>query len=125
MPTPFQQMKQNARQVLHDVLGIPANYYRDSATAALPISVRHHKNLEQTGDVKGTNFIYAERPENETYLVFARAEIPMPVRNAVVVLNTGEVFFVDAVDPPDGITIRAKVVPARPEQIELWMEAPA
>lgn len=125
MGTPFQEDKLTARRAVHEVHGIPSNYYVPSATpTAQPVTVRLHKNLEQTGDVKGTNFIYAERPENETYLVFLREQVASPVRNSVVVLNTGEVFFVDTLDPPDGITIRAKVVQARAEQIESWMVGP-
>lgn len=106
-------------------MAIPANYYASTTTlAAQLINVRRGKRVDNTGEVKGTNFIYAERSELEVYLIFDRAEVPSPARNGLVMLATGESFFIDAHEPIDGFTITTKAVPARAEQIPVGAAAP-
>lgn len=109
-------------------MGIPANYYLPSFDPDTDepqlVSVRRHMKVAMVGDVKGTNFNYAERPEEGTYLIFDREEVAAPVRNALVFLAIGETYFIDHLEPPDGMTIKCRVVEARADQILTGMEAP-
>lgn len=124
MPTEFQRLKNVARRVVHSTMAIPANYYAPGSTEAQTVGVRRTVKNVLTGEMKGTNFNYAERAEEATYLIFWREQMPAPVRNAVVMLATGVQYFVDYVEPPDGLTITTRVVVARPDQIEPYMESP-
>jgi hypothetical protein len=117
-------MKLVARRAVHDTMAIPAHYYATPTSEPLLVNVRHHQKVAMVGDVKGTNFNYAERPEEATFLMFDRAEVASPARNALVFLSTGETYFIEFLEPPDGMTIKCRVVVARPDQIGPDMEAP-
>lgn len=124
MPTEFQRLKGVARRAVHSIMAVPANYYAPGSVEASQITVRRTIKNVMTGDMKGTNFNYAERAEEAVHLIFWREEMPTPARNALVYLATGQAYFVDHVEPADGLTITARVVVARPDQIESYMESP-
>lgn len=124
MPTEFQKLKDVARRVVQNTMAIPANYYASGTADAVLLNVRRTIKNVQTGEMKGTNFNYAERSEEAVHLIFWVEEIAEPARNALVFLATGQAYFVDWVEPADGLTITARVVVARDDQIASHMVAP-
>lgn len=71
------------------------------------VTVRVHNKTNQVGDLAGTNLSYAEHREEGIDLIFWRYQL-VPVRGMVVSVELGEAYYVEYVDPPDDITIKAK-----------------
>lgn len=99
-----------ARNGLHRRMSVPALYMpmAGSKSQAL-ITVRVHESWRALGDLKGTNFNYAEVEEITPRIVFLLSEL-RPQRNAYVSVGPGEVYRIDVVLPDDDITVTAKVV---------------
>ena len=109
----FRDEMRNARQELHDYMKFPAFYYSPgSSTAFEVVHVRLHDKFLLQGDLKGTNFHFAEVREDSPRLIFMRAE-KVPERNAVVVIDRRNAFRIDNLDPEDDITVKAFVVRLR------------
>lgn len=98
--------------MLHDVMAVPALYfarpYVAGDTPVQPITVRVHDKFALVGDLKGTNFNYAEFEDNAPRIVFMRSEIE-PVRNMIVSVEAGSAYRVDTVLPPNDETVTARV----------------
>lgn len=90
----------------------PALYIPDSADAPDDyerITARAHSKRGQIGDLPGTNLNYAEVVDRAEKLVFLFSELPAPKRGALIVFTATEGYWIDVVDPPDGITVSATV----------------
>jgi hypothetical protein len=110
-------IKTKARLDLHAAMQVPARYFL-GAQPYLPCGVRVHTDDKALGDVKGTAFEYAARHEVTPHLIFLISEI-RPTRGALVAVEPGEVYAVDNVLPPDGITVTAEVTKVRADAPEL------
>lgn len=115
--TNLRDLKRQARKDLHQHMQIPALYLVPAPAgssspyeAPLFVTVRLHLKFDAIGDMKGTNFHYAERHEPTPKIIFMRSEVNKPVRNAVIVIEAGEAYRVDNVLPPDDITVAAEVL---------------
>ena len=103
------RMRQGRAQ-LHERMSVPALYLPIAGSRSQTlINVRVHEFWKALGDLKGTNFNYAEVEDIAPRLVFLLSEI-QPKRNAIVSVAPGEAYRVDLVLPPDDITVIAKVI---------------
>lgn len=101
-------IKAKARTDLHQAMQVPAYYLPARGSDPLPISVRVHTSFKALGDLKGTSFSYAETAADVPQLIFWREQIE-PANKALVVISATEGYMVDNSDPPDGLTITARV----------------
>ena len=108
----FRQKMNRGRRKLHEHMSVPALYlalpYDVVLTPVQEITVRVHDNVRALGDLKGTNFNYAETLENSPRIVFLREEIT-PKRNMVVSVEAGVAYQIDTVEPSHGVTVTALV----------------
>ena len=81
------------------------------------ITVRVHEFWKALGDLKGTNFNYAEVEDITPRIVFLLSEVG-PKRGAIVSVAPGEAYRVDLVLPVNGITVTAKVVKFSAEEAQ-------
>lgn len=110
----IREIKRKARRDLHKHLSLLALYLVPSATpneyeTPIPVTVRVHTKFDALGDMKGTNFHYAEKQETVPKIIFMRDQILKPVRHAIVSVDLGEAYRIDNTLPPDDITIAAEV----------------
>ncbi len=87
---------------------VPAFYYANRLAAPVEVNVRVHTKFKALGDLKGTSFSYAETEEEIPKLIFWRSEME-PANGSFVVVSAEEGYRVNHSDPPDGLTITAKV----------------
>lgn len=92
---------------------VPAIYIDPRTQLYAAITVRVHSQFKALGDVKGTSFGFAERIDIVPEVVFLREQGVHPRRDGVVSISAEEAYRVDTVEPPDGITVKAKA-PAIP-----------
>lgn len=106
----YRELMRDGRRRLHDEMSVPAIYLpmAGSRSHAL-ITVRVHEFWGALGDLKGTNFNYAEIEDISPRIVFMLSEIT-PQRGAIVSVAPGEAYRIDVVLPADDITVTAKVV---------------
>lgn len=107
----FQSQMREARRKLHDYLHVPALYFPWPLGATVPrlVTVRVHERFLSLGDLAGANFHYAERRDSSPSAIFLRSEVD-PVRGMLISLEPGVAYRLDAVDPPDDITVTARIV---------------
>lgn len=106
----FKEYMREARAILHEEMSEAALYFRATGDAApRSISVRVHDKWRALGDLKGTNFNYAEIEQVAPVIIFWRAQIE-PMRGAYVAVEPGVVYRIDNVSPHDDQTISATVV---------------
>lgn len=106
----YRERMRAGRQQLHERMSTPAIYLPVAGSRSQTlISVRVHQFWKALGDLKGTNFNYAETEDINPRIVFLLSEIH-PKRGSIVSVAPGEAYRVDLVLPPDGITVTAKVV---------------
>ena len=96
---------------------VPALYIVEGEEPLL-VHVRVHTKFDALGDMKGTNFNYAEREDVLPRLLFMRDEVAMPVRGAIVSIEADEAYTVDHTDPADDISITAQVTPLLPKELK-------
>ena len=113
----FRDIKRKARRALHTRLLVPALYIIDGE-APIPVNVRLHTKFDALGDMKGTNFNYAERVDTLPRILFMRDEVVMPARGAYVSVEADEAYSIDYADPADDISITAFVTPLLPAELE-------
>lgn len=101
-------IQKRARQGLHDTMKRPASLYNESGVLVGLIHVRRKTDVKPVGDLAGTNLSYAEAQEPVSSLIFLLSE-HAPTRGEMVVLSATEGYFVDTIDPADGITQTAQV----------------
>ncbi|MCQ9146046.1 hypothetical protein [Ochrobactrum sp. BTU2] len=112
----FREQMRDARRTLHEDMSSPAMYFmEDEPDAAIQITVRPHEKWMALGDLKGTNFNYAEMESITPRVIFLLSEVN-PARNAVISLEPGVAYRVDTPLEPDDITVTATVSRLRPEE---------
>ena len=110
--TNFRDIKRKMRRDLHGVMQIPALYYATDASSPVPITIRDHTKFGAVvGAIPGgaAAATYAQMVEPQMKILFLVAEVPKPRVNAIVSVEAGEAYRVEAADPADDITILAKV----------------
>ncbi|QXV73596.1 hypothetical protein [Rhizobium phage RHph_X2_30] len=105
----FRDIKRKARRDVHQHLRVPALYLATREATPVECFVRVHTKFAALGDMKGTNFNYAEREEETPKLIIWREEISQPARNAIISVETGEAYQIDSVQPADDLTITVNV----------------
>lgn len=114
----FRDIKEAARQALHDFMGQPAIYYADPLVASyLEITARPHAKSGRIGDLPGTNLNYAEVFDRQERVILWRSQLPPPVRGALIIFSDVEGYWIDTVEPPDGQTVTANVTRAKTEEL--------
>lgn len=105
----FREQIRAARHTLHDYMSVDALYFfEDAPDAAVRITARIHEKWMALGDMKGTNFNYAETESITPRIIFMLSEID-PERGAIVSVEQGVAYRVDTPLPPDDITVTATV----------------
>lgn len=102
----FREEKREARELLHEYMSVPALCFMDPASAPTPVTVRVHEKWSPIGDLKGTNFNYAEVEDVTPRIVFWASEIT-PKGKMFVSIERGVAYQIDVVLPRDGQTITA------------------
>lgn len=115
----FREEIREARQILHEYMSMPAVYflppYEEGVTPTLEITVRVHDKFLALGDLKGTNFNYAEIEAISPKAIFMLAEVT-PDRKYVISLEQGVAYVIDHTHEPDDITQKADVVRLDPSK---------
>lgn len=91
-------------------MSVPALYLVGDSEPVL-VHVRLHTKFAALGDMKGTNFNFAERQDVLPRILFMLDEVPAPARGAIVSVEAGEAYYVDHTDPLDNISVTAYVTP--------------
>lgn len=87
-----------------------ALYFVDPAAAnPNPIQVCITDRFLQVGDLKGTNFNYAEIETDSPTIEFLREQVD-PQPNAFISVKPGLAYQIDTLMPTEGITITARVL---------------
>lgn len=105
----FRDIKRRARADVQLHMRVRALYLASIDADPVPCFVRVHTKFQALGDMKGTNFNYAEYEDITPRIILWREEIPQPVRNAIISVEAGEAYYLDNVLPPDDLTITATV----------------
>jgi len=112
----FHEQLNRGRRVLHDYMQRPAlcfDHPRQDDDAGKRISVRVHDHYLRLGDLKGTNFNYAEVEEDVPTIIFMRDELAAKgitlKRNMIVSVEPGLAYRIATIKPPNGITITSTV----------------
>ncbi len=105
----FRDIKRNARRAVQLHLRVPALYLATRDAVPVPCFVRVHTKFQALGDMKGTNFNYAEYEDITPRIILWREELPQPSRNAIISVEAGEAYQIDNVQPADDLTITAMV----------------
>lgn len=115
----FREIKDRSRRLLHDFMGQPALYYANPVSGEYVVTkARPHSKRGQIGDLPGTNLNYAEVIDRKEKVVLWREDVPKPTRLALIVFSATEGYWVDSVDPPDGLTISVNVVMAKESELQ-------
>jgi len=116
--TAWQETKLRARQAVHDTFAGSVAFFATKGASRPPnVNVRVHDKKKMVGDLAGTNLSYAEFSERPTEVVFLVAEmVGLGLSRGSLIFGydyTGAIFgfYIDSVDPEDGLTQTAKVSP--------------
>lgn len=119
-------IKARARRDLHNAMRVPAFYYLggDADASPAPCHVRVHTKFgAQLGDLKGTNFSYAETEAQIQKLLFWIEELD-PDNQGVVMISAIEGYRINHVHPRDGATRTVEVAELDEADLALY-EYPA
>jgi hypothetical protein len=109
----FRDQIREARRSLHEYMSVNAlawtGTYDPLRTVVTEVTVRVHEKWMALGDLKGTNFNYAEIESVTPRMIFLVSEVE-PKRGMYVSVSPGLAFRVDNTQPPDDITQTANVV---------------
>lgn len=107
----FRDIKRRARRDVQNHMRVPALYLASFDAVPVPCFVRVHTKFQALGDMKGTNFNYADREDITPRIILWREEIPQPIPfNAIVSVEAGEAYYLNITQPADDLTITAMVV---------------
>ena len=112
----LRDIKNKARLDLHEEMKVPAFYFPPGSFVAAPCFVRVHSMFRALGDIQSNQVGLAEREEMVPRLVFLASEI-VPARAGIITISATEGYRIDVVQPPDGLTITAFVVPLTVTQL--------
>lgn len=106
----LREIRDRARNQLHDAFSLDALCYQAGpAGGSQPVRCRRHTKIALTGAIEGQGAGLAgavEFKDIEPKLVFRTSE-HVPRRGYVYSLGDGNVYMVDHVEVPDGITLTA------------------
>ena len=127
----FRDEMRKGRAVLHQTMGdgaivfaMPLEMDGEGNPVVTRIKVRVHEKFLQTGDLRGTNFHYAEVEDESPIAVFWLDEIK-PFRGMLFLTEYGRGYRVDTTLPTDDQTQNAKVIELLPRDMIGWPEYPA
>lgn len=104
----WRDIKRTMRRDLHSIMQIAALYIPETGDP-VPVNVRLHYKLDEVGDLKGTNFHYAERENMVPQILFMLDEFADAKRGGVVSIEAGEAYKIDHMELPDDISVKAHV----------------
>lgn len=107
----FREVLRKGRRDLHDQLQVAALYIAFDGAAPIPVTVRDHTRVIETGDEGSRAKGYAQMVEIEARLVFLRAELDDARNGAIFSLSPGEAYRVERTDRANDITRTAYVSP--------------
>lgn len=111
----FRDLKRKARADLHQHMQVRALYLLTPTSTPVPCTVRVWTKWGALGQLPGKGEGWAEIQEAEPKIIFMVSDVPNPRKNALVSIERGEAYRVETSDPPDDITITAKVVRLNPK----------
>lgn len=103
----FREQKRAARQILHTEMKQPVLYIPMRGGAPAAASARIHLKFDALGELRRSGF--AEGVELTPKAIFLVSELS-PVRLSLIVTEDLGAFLLDQVDPPDDITVTARIV---------------
>lgn len=111
----FKGHMRDARAALHEFMSEPALYLKSPGDASPRlITARIHDKWGALGDLKGTNFNYAEVEDVAPRIIFWVSELYSQgielTRGAFVTVERDRVYRVDNILPRDDQTVTATVV---------------
>lgn len=112
----LRDIKNKARSDLHEGMKVSAFYCPPGSESIVPCFVRVHSMFRALGDIQSNQVGLAEREEMVPRLIFMASEI-IPARAGIVTISATEGYRIDIVQPPDGLTITAFVIPLSPSQL--------
>lgn len=115
----LRDIKTEARAALHEAMKVPAYYIvapNASPVEYVELSVRVHSLFRALGDIQSNQVGLAEREEMVPRLVFLVEEC-VPARGAYVMISETEGYRIDTVQPRDGLTVTAFVIPLSTSQL--------
>lgn len=133
----FRDEMRKGRAVLHQTMGDGAIVFdwppqEDENGNPIPpettgIKVRVHEHYLPHGDLKGTNYHYAEVEDDSPTAVFWLNDPPgfAPEYGRYFLTEYGRGYKIDAVSPPDDQTQNAKVIELLASDMEGWPVYPA
>lgn len=106
----FRDIKNAARQALHEHMKVPAYYIPDpdDLDSAVLVNVRVHTKFKPLGNLPGTPDGMQWESELPKILFF-RDDVSMPVNGGIVSVADGEAYYIGPCEEPDGLTITASV----------------
>lgn len=109
----FREEIREARKTLHDYMSVTAVYFKApfeaGVTPTQTITVRVHDKFIALGDLKGTNFNYAEIEAISPKAIFMLSEVT-PDRGYIISLEPGVAYRIDHTHEPDDITQKADII---------------
>lgn len=117
----FRDLKRKMRRDVHRVMFVPALYYATPTSVPVAVTIRDHTKIAAatngalTGG--GAAASYAQTVEHEPKILFMVEQLPAgkPRYGAIVSVEAGEAYRVEAADPADDITVTAKVARLLPD----------
>lgn len=111
----WREQKRSARDIVHEHMAVPCEYYAIKGATAVPIRARLLLKFDALGDDRSMG--WAEIQAMKPKLVFKASEVE-PVRGAVIYFQPGEAYRVDNLLPPDDQYITAEVTALTVRQLE-------
>lgn len=112
----WREQKRSARDIVHDHMAVPCDYYATKGAEAVRIRARLHLKFDALGDDRSMG--WAEIQAMKPKLVFRASEVD-PARGAVIYFQPGEAYRVDNLLPPDDQYIIAEVSVLSTRQLEI------
>lgn len=101
-------IQSRSRLALHAQMKRPVSVYDKSGVLVGLSYARRKVDTKAVGDLAGTNLSYAEVQEPVSSLIFMLSE-HAPARGQMVVFAATEGYYLDTLDPVDGLTQTAQV----------------
>ena len=116
----FREQMNDARRQLHDYMSVDVVYfegpYDPLTTVCQKTTVRIHDKVLALGDLKGTNFNYAEIASISPRVIFMLEDGVAPERDFIISYKEGLAYRLDNPLEIDGLTQTVEVIRMRPEQ---------
>jgi hypothetical protein len=114
-------LQNRSRLALHEKMKRPVSVYDKSGVLVGLSYARRKTDTKAVGDLAGTNLSYAEVQEPVSSLIFLLTE-HVPERGETMVFSATEGYYLDVLDPIDGLTQTVQV--SRMTSVELTRTTP-